>query len=74
VNAAEFVAGGSMPQIGNFRAGVVASIATPDISAVSGGLCATVGALLLAIFFPVLMRYRADRRGDEKEGDGEGTT
>jgi MFS family permease len=62
VNGAEFVAGGSMPQIGNFRAGVVASISTPDISAVSGGLAAAAGSLLLAFFFPALMRYRADRK------------
>jgi MFS family permease len=62
VNAAEYVAGASMPQVGNFRAGVVASFSTPDISAVSGGLSATVGALLLSIGFPALMRYRADHR------------
>jgi len=62
VNAAEFVAGGSMPQIGNFRSGVVASVSTPDISAVSGGLAAAAGSLLLAIFFPILMRYRADAK------------
>jgi MFS family permease len=62
VNAAEFVAGGSMPQIGNFRAGLVASVSTPDISAISGGLSAAAGSLLLAIFFPVLRRYRADKK------------
>jgi hypothetical protein len=62
VNAAEFVAGGAMPEIGNFRAGVVASISTPDISAVSGGLSAAAGSLLLAIFFPILIRYRSDAR------------
>lgn len=61
VNAAEFVAGASMPQVGNFRAGIVASISTPDISAVSGGLSAAVGSLLLAIGFPAFMRYRADQ-------------
>jgi MFS family permease len=62
VNAAEFVAGGAMPQIGNFRAGLVASISTPDISAVSGGLSAAAGSLLLAIFFPILVRYRSDSK------------
>jgi MFS family permease len=62
VNAAEFVAGGSMPQVGNFRAGVVATIFTPDISAISGGLSAALAAMLLAIGFPALMRYRADHR------------
>jgi MFS family permease len=62
VNAAEFVAGGSMPQIGNFRAGLVASAGSPDISAISGGLSASVAALCLSFVFPALMRY-----GTQKE-------
>jgi MFS family permease len=60
VNATEFVAGASMPQIGNFRAGVVASISTPGISAVSGGIAAAAATLVLAIAFPVLVRYRSN--------------
>jgi MFS family permease len=57
VNATEFVAGGSMPQIGNFRAGLVASASTPNISAFSGGIAAAVGSLILAFAFPALVRY-----------------
>ena len=60
VNAAEFVAGASMPQVGNFRAGVVASLSTPGVSAVSGGLSAAAAAVVLAIAFPALVRYRSD--------------
>jgi MFS family permease len=60
VNAAEFVVGASMPQIGNFRAGVVASLTTPDISAVSGGVTAALGSAALALAIPALVRYRTD--------------
>jgi MFS family permease len=63
VNAAEFVAGASGPQLGNFRGGIVASVSTPGISAVSGGLSAMVAAGLLAVLFPALRRYRYSASG-----------
>jgi MFS family permease len=62
VNAAEFVAGASGPQVGNFRAGVVASVSTPAISAISGGLAAAAGSAVLAVAFPALVRYRSKER------------
>jgi MFS family permease len=40
------------PRLGNFEAGLVAELATPTISAVTGGLGCAVGALLLAWRLP----------------------
>ena len=40
------------PRLGNFEAGAVAAIATPAISAVSGGLGCAIGAVLLAWRLP----------------------
>lgn len=58
MNATEYVVGASMPEVGNFRAGVVGSLTTPGVSALSGGLAATAGTALLALAFPALVGYR----------------
>jgi MFS family permease len=57
ISAAEFVVGGACPQLGNFRAGGIASLASPNISAISGGLACVVGAGLLAAGIPAFRRY-----------------
>jgi MFS family permease len=49
------------PRLGDFEAGVVAAWFTPTISVVSGGLACIVGAGVVAIAYPELRRYRADR-------------
>jgi MFS family permease len=59
VSATDYVVGASVPQLGSFRAGVVATVTTPGFSALSGGLAATVAAGVLALGFPALVRYRA---------------
>ena len=56
--SAEFVVGAAFPQIGNFRAGVVATAWSPAGSAVTGGLAAVVGAGLIALSLPAFVRYR----------------
>lgn len=56
--SAEFVAGAAFPQLGNFRAGVVAGASTTTVSAVSGGLAAVAGAGLIALLLPAFTRYR----------------
>ncbi len=53
-NAADFVVGGVAPQLGNFRAGAIGSLATPAVSAVSGGLTVIAGAALIWLTFPAL--------------------
>jgi MFS family permease len=58
ISGAEYVVGAMCPQLGNFRAGTVASLSTPGISAVSGGVGCIAGAGLIALLFPALVRYR----------------
>jgi MFS family permease len=57
-SAAEFVVGAACPELGNFRAGAVASLTSPGMSAVSGGLACVAGARLIALAMPALVRYR----------------
>jgi MFS family permease len=52
VSSAEFVVGGAAPQIGNFRAGVLASLTSPGASATIGGASCLGGAALIAVTLP----------------------
>lgn len=56
--SAEYVVGTAFPQLGNFRAGLVASASSPGISALTGGLAAVAGAGLIALTLPSFVRYR----------------
>jgi MFS family permease len=49
------VAGG--PRVGDFEAGIVASVFTPTVSVVSGGIACVVGVLVLAAAVPEFARY-----------------
>lgn len=51
------VAGG--PRLGDFEAGVVASLASPQFSVVSGGLACVVGVVVLGLAVPAFARYEA---------------
>lgn len=66
-SSAEFVAGTACPQLGNFRAGLVASASTPGISALTGGVAAIAGAALIAGTLPAFTRYRHARDGHEQQ-------
>lgn len=68
VSATDYVVGAGVPQLGNFRAGVVASATSPGFSAVSGGLAATAAAGVLALCFPALVRYRAVAQATDQTG------
>jgi MFS family permease len=46
------------PRLGDFEAGVVATLFTPTISVITGGLACIVGAGLVAIGYPELRSYR----------------
>lgn len=52
------VSGG--PRIGDFEAGAVASLTTPQISVVSGGLACILGAIFIARKMPELPGYEAE--------------
>ena len=58
VMAVDYVVGNAVPRLGNFEAGAVASLTSPTISAVSGGVATVAGALLIRLAFPVVARYR----------------
>jgi hypothetical protein len=58
VSAAEYVVGAACPELGNFRAGTVASMTSPGISAVTGGLACVAGAGLIAALMPAFVRYQ----------------
>jgi MFS family permease len=59
VTSVEFVVGAGAPELGNFRAGVVGSLASPAISAAGGGIATVLGAGLLRLSIPSLARYDA---------------
>ncbi len=58
VSGVEFVVGASLPDLGNFRAGAVAGVASPAFAAVSGGLLCLVGLGALAVGNRSLRRFR----------------
>jgi MFS family permease len=60
VMAVDYVVGNGVPRLGNFEAGAVASLTSPTISAVSGGIVTVAGALLIRLAFPAVARYGAD--------------
>ncbi|HEV7979857.1 MFS transporter [Amycolatopsis sp.] len=59
VTSVDFVVGSGAPELGNFRAGVVGSLVTPAVSAISGGIATVLGAGLLRLAVPALARYDA---------------
>jgi MFS family permease len=59
IAATEYVVGAACPELGNFRAGAVASLGSPAISAVTGGLACVTGAGVIALLMPAFVRYRA---------------
>lgn len=58
VNSTNFVVGAMGPQLGNFRAGAVASATSPGASAFGGAIACVLGAGVLALTLPALRRYR----------------
>jgi MFS family permease len=59
VNAADFLVGAGGGELGSLEAGVVGSLTTPAISALSGGLLTVFGALAIGAALPGFRRYRA---------------
>jgi MFS family permease len=59
VSATEYVVGAACPQLGNFRAGTVAALTSPAVSAVTGGLATIAGAVAICFALPAFSRYRA---------------
>jgi MFS family permease len=59
VNAADFLVGAGGGQLGSVEAGVVGSLTTPVISALSGGLLTIAGVVAIGAVLPGFRRYRA---------------
>jgi NaMN:DMB phosphoribosyltransferase len=75
VNALDFLVGVSGPQLGNARAGLVASVTSGATSAALGGVTSLVAVLAVAALSPSLRRYSpvptTERsRPDEAAGSG----
>ena len=60
------VAGG--PRAGDFEAGVVASVFTPTVSVLSGGVICVGGVVILGALMPKFARYRAPAPPEEPRG------
>jgi MFS family permease len=58
VNAADFLVGAGGGELGSLEAGVVGTLATPAVSALSGGLLTVAGALVIGAALPAFRRYR----------------
>jgi MFS family permease len=64
VGAADYLVGAGGGQLGSLEAGLVGSLTTPVISALSGGLLTIVGALAIGVAMPGFRRYRASPDDD----------
>jgi hypothetical protein len=71
VMATDYVVGAGVPRLGNFEAGAVASLTSPAVSAVSGGLAAIAGAAVITLAFPAVARYGARTGPAAATGDAE---
>jgi MFS family permease len=61
VMAADFVVSAGGSQLGYLESGVVGSLTTPQISALSGGLATIVAVLVIGARLPGLRRYQLPR-------------
>ena len=59
VNAADFLVGAGGSQLGSLEAGLVGSLTTPEISALSGGLATVAGVVAIGALLPAFRRYRS---------------
>jgi MFS family permease len=66
VTGVDFVIGAGGPQLGNFRAGAVASLTSPATSAVGGGLAVMLGAGLIRLALPAFARHAAPAATEER--------
>ena len=58
VMAADYLVGAGGGQLGNLEAGALASLTSPAISALAGGLVTIAGAIVIGLALPAFTRYR----------------
>jgi MFS family permease len=73
ISAAEYVVGVGGPQLGSLRAGAVGSLASPEISAVSGGLTTVIAAVVIGLTLPAFARYRRVQPGPAADAPAQAT-
>jgi MFS family permease len=73
ITAADYVVGAGGGELGSLEAGAVGSLASPTISALSGGLATIAGVLLLRLALPSFARYdtRQPARANLPAGESE---
>ena len=69
VLAADYVVGAGGPQLGNVEAGALASLTSPAISALAGGLITVAGAVVIGLALPAFTRYRGAPAGPRRPPD-----
>jgi len=66
INAADFVVGAGGGQLGSLESGLIGAVASPEISALTGGLLTILGALAIAGAVPAFRRYRDTELGTDE--------
>jgi MFS family permease len=61
VSAVEYMVGAGAPELGNFRAGLLGSLAGPGPAAAIGGISSLLGTAVIALAIPALARFRTPR-------------
>jgi MFS family permease len=69
VNAADFLVGAGGSELGSLEAGLVGSLTTPVISALSGGLLTIAGAAGIGVALPAFRRYQSPGPAAEPTAD-----
>jgi MFS family permease len=69
VNAADFLVGAGGSELGSLEAGLVGSLTTPVISALSGGLLTIAGAAAIGVALPAFRRYQSPGTAAEPTAD-----
>jgi len=69
VNAADFLVGAGGSELGSLEAGLVGSLTTPVISALSGGLLTIAGAATIGVALPAFRRYQSPGPAAEPTAD-----
>jgi Transmembrane secretion effector len=72
VTAADYVVGAGGGELGNLESGAIGSLASPTVSALSGGLATIAGAILIRLALPCLASYDFRRRARTGPSGGEG--
>jgi MFS family permease len=69
VMAADYVVGAGGAQLGNLEAGALGSLASPTISALTGGLLTVIGTVVIGLALPAFTRYRRPQPPSPAERD-----